>query len=52
MKETVISYYHGPVGHGTNPLIWGIRVTVGATVGLPASGKVIEEVLAAYPYIK
>ena len=29
-----------------------MRVTVGTVVGLMASGKAIEEVLASYPYIE
>jgi uncharacterized protein (DUF433 family) len=37
---------------GRKPCIRGMRVTVGTVVGLMASGKAIEEVLAAYPYIE
>lgn len=37
---------------GGKPCIRGMRVTVGALVGLMASGKSIDEVLAAYPYIE
>ena len=37
---------------GGKPCIRGIRVTVGTLVGLMASGKTIDEVLAAYPYIE
>ena len=36
---------------GGKPCIRGMRVTVGTLVGLMASGKALEEVLAAYPYI-
>jgi len=41
-----------PAVMGGKPCIRGMRVTVGTVVGLMASGKVIEEVLAAYPYIE
>ena len=34
------------------PCIRGMRVTVRTIVGLMASGKAIEEVLVAYPYIE
>lgn len=37
---------------GGKPCIRGMRVTVGTLVGLMASGKTIDEVLAAYPYIE
>jgi uncharacterized protein (DUF433 family) len=37
---------------GGKPCIRGMRVTVGTLVGLMASGKALEEVLAAYPYIE
>jgi uncharacterized protein (DUF433 family) len=37
---------------GGKPCIRSMRVTVGTLVGLMASGKTIEEVLAAYPYIE
>ena len=37
---------------GGKPCIRGMRVTVGTVVGLMASGKAIEEVLASYPYIE
>ena len=36
---------------GGKPCIRSMRVTVGTLVGLMASGKTIDEVLAAYPYI-
>ena len=36
---------------GGKPCIRNLRVTVGTLVGLMASGKTIDEVLAAYPYI-
>ncbi len=34
------------------PCIRSMRVTVDTLVGLMASGKTIDEVLAAYPYIE
>jgi uncharacterized protein (DUF433 family) len=37
---------------GGKPCIRGMRVTVGAIVGLIASGKTVEEVLADYPYLE
>jgi uncharacterized protein (DUF433 family) len=37
---------------GGKPCIRNLRVTVGTLVGLMASGKTIDEVLAAYPYIE
>ena len=41
-----------PTVMGGKPCIRGTRVTVGTLVGLVASGKSTEEVLAAYPYVK
>lgn len=41
-----------PAVMGGKPCIRGMRVTVGTIVGLMASGKAIEEVLSAYPYIE
>ena len=41
-----------PAVMGGKPCIRGMRVTVGTIVGLMASGKAIEEVLVAYPYIE
>jgi len=37
---------------GGKPCIRGMRVTVGAIVGLVASGKTIDEVLADYTYLE
>ncbi|MFA5913770.1 MAG: DUF433 domain-containing protein [Burkholderiales bacterium] len=37
---------------GGKACIRGMRVTVGTLVGLMASGKTVDEVLAAYPYIE
>lgn len=36
---------------GGKPCIRGTRVTVGTVVGLIASGRRIEEILDAYPYL-
>ena len=41
-----------PAVMGGKPCIRGMRVTVGSIVGVMATGKAIEEVLAAYPYIE
>jgi len=37
---------------GGKPCIRGMRVTVGTIVGLIASGKTIEGILADYPYLE
>lgn len=37
---------------GGKPCIRGTRVSVGLIVGLVASGKTIEEILSAYPYLE
>ena len=37
---------------GGKPCIRGMRVTVGMIVGLIATGKTIEDVLTAYPYLE
>ena len=37
---------------GGRPCIRGLRVTVGAIVGLLAAGHEQDEVLAAYPYLE
>ena len=37
---------------GGKPGIRGMRVTVGTIVGLVASGKPVDEVLAEYPYLE
>ena len=43
---------HDPKVMGGRPCIRGMRVTVGAIVGLLASGRSVDEVLKAYPYIE
>jgi uncharacterized protein (DUF433 family) len=37
---------------GGKPCIRGLRVTVGTILGLMASGRSEEEILAAYPYLE
>jgi len=37
---------------GGKPCIRGMRVTVGTIVGLVASGKTLDQVLADYPYLE
>ncbi len=37
---------------GGNPCIRGMRVTVGTIVGLIATGKTVEDILAEYPYLE
>lgn len=37
---------------GGKPCIRGLRVTVGAIVGLVAAGYSFEEILKAYPYLE
>ena len=41
-----------PAVMGGKPCIRGLRVTVGAIVGLLASGRSVEEILEAYPYLQ
>ena len=41
-----------PAVMGGKPCIRGIRVTVGTIVGLIASGKTIEDIMAEYPYLE
>jgi uncharacterized protein (DUF433 family) len=37
---------------GGKPCIRGMRVTVGAVVGLMAAGHTTDEILIAYPYLE
>ncbi len=41
-----------PAVMGGRPCIRGMRVTVGAVVGLLAAGRSREEILDAYPYLE
>lgn len=43
---------HDPAVMGGKPCIRGLRVTVGTVLGLLASGKSRERILAAYPYLE
>lgn len=36
---------------GGKPCVRGLRVTVGNVLGLLASGRGVQEILAAYPYL-
>ena len=41
-----------PTVMGGRPCIRGMRVTVGAIIGLLAAGRTHEEILQAYPYLE
>ncbi|MGA2863162.1 MAG: DUF433 domain-containing protein [Verrucomicrobiota bacterium] len=41
-----------PAVMGGKPCIRGLRVTVGAIVGLVAAGKTRDEILRLYPYLE
>jgi len=41
-----------PAVMGGKPCIRGQRVTVGTLIGLVASGKTTEQILALYPYVE
>jgi uncharacterized protein (DUF433 family) len=43
---------HDPAVMGGKPCLRGSRVTVGAVLGLLASGKSTEEILTLYPYLE
>jgi uncharacterized protein (DUF433 family) len=43
---------HDPAVMGGRPCIRGMRVTVGAVLGLMAAGRSIEEVLDSLPYLE
>ena len=43
---------HDPAVMGGRPCIRGIRVTVGTILGLLASGRTMDEILEAYPYLE
>lgn len=43
---------HNPAVMGGKPCIRGLRVTVGAILGLLASGKSRERIIQAYPYLE
>ena len=41
-----------PTVMGGKPCIRGMRVTVGMVLGLLASGKTVDKILAEYPYLE
>ena len=43
---------HDPTVMGGRPCIRGMRVTVGTIMGLLASGRSQDEILATYPYLE
>jgi uncharacterized protein (DUF433 family) len=50
--ERIYGKRYNPEVMGGKPCIRGMRVTVGAIVGLVATGKTVDEVLADYPYLE
>jgi uncharacterized protein (DUF433 family) len=50
--HNLIRITFNPEVMGGKPCIRGMRVTVGTIVGLVASGKTVDEVLAEYPYLE
>jgi uncharacterized protein (DUF433 family) len=50
--QNLIRITFNPQVMGGKPCIRGMRVTVGTVVGLVASGKTVDEVLADYPYLE
>jgi uncharacterized protein (DUF433 family) len=43
---------HDPAVMGGKPCIRGMRVTVGAIMGLLASGRTEQQILESYPYLE
>lgn len=52
MSEGLTRITHDPSVMGGKACIRGMRVTVSTVVGLLASGRSIDEVLEAYPYLE
>lgn len=50
--ETLDRITFNPLIMGGKPCIRGMRVTVGAIVGLVAVGKSFESILELYPYLE
>jgi uncharacterized protein (DUF433 family) len=50
--ELLTRITHDPAVMGGRPCIRGMRVTVGAVLGLLASGHSVDEILRAYPYLE
>ncbi|HOU90045.1 MAG TPA: DUF433 domain-containing protein [Polyangiaceae bacterium] len=51
MTDLLDRITHDPAVMGGRPCIRGLRVTVGAILGLLAAGKSEAEILEAYPYL-
>lgn len=43
---------HDPAVMGGKPCIRGLRVTVGMIVGQIGAGRIVDELLADYPYLE
>jgi uncharacterized protein (DUF433 family) len=52
IMELLARITHDPAVMGGRPCIRGMRVTVGAVLGLLASGHTVDEILKAYPYLE
>ena len=52
MPELLSRITRDPEVMGGRPCIRGLRVTVGTIVGLLATGRSADEILAAYPYLE
>ena len=52
MPPDISRITNDPAVMGGKPCIRGLRVTVGAILGLLASGQSEAEILAAYPYLE
>ncbi|WP_017655586.1 DUF433 domain-containing protein [Fortiea contorta] len=50
--QNLVRITRNPEVMGGKPCIRGLRVTVGAIVGLMASGHAKSDILAAYPYLE
>ena len=51
MTDLLDRITHDPAVMGGRPCIRGLRVTVGAILGLLAAGRSEAEILEAYPYL-
>ncbi|MCG8556689.1 MAG: DUF433 domain-containing protein [Proteobacteria bacterium] len=52
MEELLRRITHDPTMMGGRPCIRGLRVTVSMILGLLASGRSYENILADYPYLE
>lgn len=50
--KTLTRITFNPEVMGGKPCIRGLRVTVGTVVGLLATGRSIDDILSAYPYLE